>query len=460
MSREVINDLTRALRAPEVSITLPRAILELGFAEDEETVKQSLQRMVCDTTVLKEFDDPQEFNFKDVDALYAESVRESSPTYVVDALNYVRLYQALAKQMRTLDLDGEKWFGASMPHHAAAGLIAAVDAVEGFDATLLSSKLVLGKLYALQSRDAASRLFSSAHAELHDQFDVFPHEGGADTYLDASTLERNEEVIAERRESLPERREYGSVCLDNARFFIFMSCERKFLRIYMPYWLSVAEYLKARGFAFHVLLTDATDEADDIVESAAVLLRALAVFRGYDPTTFCDNVSFSSVPVPPWCPDRRSYSACARFLYARELSERTGARVIVQDIDFFVSHDPVPWYEALPPDRLSLGSYGVKLTVDPWMKFSAGIYVLPHEASAFALMQRMEDYLLKGLGKPVSWYLDQNAIAYLYEVGTSDYGDDLLFNLDRLRPGLPLPRAVWRPVHGLPIHGVFESSQP
>jgi hypothetical protein len=446
VSRDVIRDFERALRAPGSS-PLPRAILELPLSgSEEDAVKHTLHDMLIRTTVLKAFDNLAEFNFKDVDVLYAESRSAGSSEYVVDALNYLRLYQALAVHMRTLALGGS-WFGASISRDAS-NMIAALEKVNGLDPGLMSTKLMLGKLWALQDRPSARQLFEDATAGFEKDLGVFQHDCGATTYFDDASLERDRQLITERRMSLPPRQEYGPMNLEDSRFLIVMSCEQKYMRMYLPYWLSVAEYLEPRGFAYHFLLADSTGEAPEIIDDAEVLSQAMARFRGYDPSTFCRNVSFSSVPVPSWCLSLSSFAASARLLYARDISEGTGMRVITQDVDFCITHDPSPWFDALPVDRIALSSNRVIWTVDPWRKFLGGTYVLPSNELAFTLSRKVEDYLLNGLGKYTSWYLDQNALAYLYETADGDAGNSL-FSLAELGP-------LMRPSRGLDIHYMFK----
>jgi hypothetical protein len=451
-------ELQRALTEPGDS-PLPRAVLELRpDAGEEGAVKQQLARMLYQTTVLKRFSHANEFRFKDVDALYGEAIDSDCPDYLADSLNYLRIYQVLADRLRALNLGEEKWFGTRVPREAAPDLIAAIEGLGRFDPKLPSSMLVLGKLHALHSRKAACEQFAAAITRFRAGQDLLAREGGASTYFDQATMEGEAGTVGERREALPPKEEYGSIGLDGVRHLCLFSCEERFLRIYLPYWLSIAEYLKPLGFAYHVLITAPSSEAASMVEDAEASLRALAKLRDANPATFGDNISFSSVAVPSWCADERAYSACARYLYARELSERTGMRVIVQDIDLVVSFDPSPWFEAMPVDRIVLGSYSPDLSIDPWRKFSAGVFGLPHDEAAFELMRVIEDYLLEGLGQQASWYLDQNALAYLHDVATQEGErvDDLLFSLDDQRAGLPQVPGGLRPIHMLPVHGLFE----
>ena len=80
--------------------------------------------------------------------------------------------------------------------------------------------------------------------------------------------------------------------------------------------------------------------------------------------------------------------------------------------------------------------------------------MLPHDELAFALSRRVEDYLLRGLGESNSWYLDQNALAYLYESVAKENGalEGSLVSLETLEPKK-------RPFEGFGIHALFEKRQ-
>ena len=448
MFGEIICEFERALRAPGQS-PLPRAVLGLKPTEVDKTdFKRALGSVIYQTTALKAVHKRSEFDFKDVDSLYVESLRSACPTYLVEALNYLRLYQALAECMRLLNLGkGERWFSTDL-HKDSARLIAAVEGVHAFEPDLVSSRLVLAKLWALQDRGAARRLFAEAITDLDSDLGIFHHDCGATTFFDDAQLGRATDVIAKRQKFLPQRHEFNPIATGGTRFLIVMSCEQNYLRMYLPYWFSVAEYLGSRGFAYHFVLTDATAEASDIVEDAEALLQAMARFRNHDPATYCRNVSFSSVSIPPWCSDAPTFSACARLLYARDIAECTEMRVICQDIDLCVTEDPFPWFEALPADKIALTSERVALTIDPWRKFPGGTYVLPHKDSAFALSRRVEDYLLNGLAERHPWYLDQNALAYLYDTA-GGATNDLLYSLADM--------SMVRPSHAHKVHYLLKA---
>ena len=80
----------------------------------------------------------------------------------------------------------------------------------------------------------------------------------------------------------------------------------------------------------------------------------------------------------------------------------------------------------------------IGLSIDPWQKFRGGAFMLPPSAQALTLVKRLEEYLLLGLGEQESWFLDQNALGFLYETaiaeGLQEGAEGVLFSLDELRP--------------------------
>lgn len=451
---DIVRNLEVSLRA-ETSLPLPRAILDVRPLDEHEAkeVIETLRLLLVHTTVLRRFDSGSEFHFKDVDQLLREAVQIPCHDRVIEALNYLRLYQALAKQIRPLiENTYEVWYGNRSLVNSAAKFIHAIEDLDDFDPTLLSSRIVLGKLHALHDRHEANQLFTRAKAGFEDPIHLFLGEIGVRTYFSQAELELNRKLIAHRRETLPSRQQHRMMEVASAKFLVLMSCNEKFLQIYLPYWLLAAEYLNSRGFAYHFIVTaESADEAARLVDNAETVRRALATFRGYLPTTFARNVSFSWAAVPSWCPDARTFSACARFLYMREISEETGMQVIPQDIDFELAADPSPWFNALPKTQISMTSSRVAISIDPWQKFRGGALALPPLSQAQTWARCLEDYLLLGLADNYAWFLDQNALAFLYEQISLTDGleDGILFSLAALGP-------LIRPSNGVKIHALWE----
>ena len=444
-----IQDFHSALSHPGVT-SLPQAILHLDAAEDDErNISRALHTMLYGSTVLKSFDGPKDFHFKDVQRLYVEALSRESHAYVIESLSYLSLYSAIAQYIKTdaMNVRKERWFESRLPRYSE-DLIATVEGIEGFDSTLTSSQLVLGKLHALHDRRAAAAMFNAATRDSAQSMGIFQHDCGAVTYFEDLN------GLSVKDDDLPQHRYDTDRVLNvsNGRFLVVMSCEERYFRMYLPYWLSIAHYLQAKGFSYHFILIDANGEAERLFTDAENLLQAMAQFRGYRSDEYCQNVSFSYVSLPSWCPTAASFAACARLLYSREIAERTGSRVISQDVDLCLKEDPTAWFEALPADKLALASNRASLTIDPWRKFLAGTVVLPNDVPAFAAAREIEQYIAAGLKTRNSWYLDQNALAYVYDSHDGAHGD-LLFSLADLYP-------LARPSHSHRIHYMIKRLQP
>lgn len=373
-----------------------------------EPLRDLLRRLV----VLKPFDDPNQYVFPEAEALYAES--EGSAR---EAANYLRIYQAIASELRGVKGD---WFAGMLQNRETRDrLIRAVESLPGFDPYLTSSHIVLGKIEALCNRAAAASLLTISDEDLA----LFQIDVGARTYF------------SEIRPCEHERPALEVLDHPAAKDVILMSCDPRFLRSFLPYWASVAPYV--RDAEFHIIATDPQP-----IESALAMMRAMAEFRGGAP-----NVGFSVAIQPSWCINRSTWAACSRFLYARELSELTGARIVILDADFCMTDDPRPWLVKMPRDRIVVNSNMARFGLDPWRKFLGGTFVLPPNTRAYELMRIVEAYILGGLGERHSWFLDQNALTFLMDrVGRGEF-----VSLATL--------GVQRPVREIPINRLYERTQ-
>lgn len=453
MLEDAIRNLVSSLTTPGPGMLPREALGHLAEEVDQRLIEQRLSRMLYDLTVLRPFNGPDEFAFGSIDTRYLEAIRADSPSYLIEALNYLRLYRAVAQRFcRVVENANERWFESALPS-AEETLIDAVEELPEFNSQLLSSKIVLGKLRALRRRNLARQDFQSSIAagNFDQTMGVFGHDCGLMTYFDSAHLQQSATIIGERRESLSQviATEWQP---PKARFLVVMSCEERYFRMYLPYWLSVAEYLKDEEFGYYIILTCTSADAGTIsLDRAEALRHELARFRGCAPRTYADNVGIAPIVVPPWCSDGPTFAACARLLYARGVGEQTGQSVVCQDIDFCLVEDPTPWFSALRADKIALTSERIALTIDPWRKFLGGTYVLPATVRAYELFEKVENYLLAGLGERHPWYLDQNSLSYLHEISHTA-GEVAVTSLH----GSALPA---RPARAHSIHYMFKRRQ-
>ncbi|MBV9861260.1 MAG: hypothetical protein JO267_03840, partial [Alphaproteobacteria bacterium] len=280
------------------------------------------------------------------------------------------------------------------------------------------------------------------------------HDEGLATYFAKAALAAAAPRLAARRDQvlgswrrLSPLPEPGQRRPDELAFLY--SCDANFFRIYFPYWLSVAEYLKPSGFHFHFLLNGQETEILELLSDAEALRQRLGRFRDCDPDIYADNISYSFAPLPEFCAKPVTYFACARYLFARTVSQAFGGRLIIQDIDLVFRDNPRSYFETFAQDKFAIwcsaGLYGL----DPWRRFIAITFPVPCSEQAHECLADLEDYILAGLEKAGSWYLDQNALLYFFERMVARGRADMMENLAR-RP---------RPTFQERINSIFEYEQ-
>jgi hypothetical protein len=167
-----VQELDNSLHVAGVD-RLPRAILSLSDADADAAHLKSIQRMLARATVRKPFKDSSNYRFKDIEELYLQATYQGSPTFVRDALNYLRLYEALATEMRLTNDLPDLWFDARIPQDVAESLIDRIAKVNQLDCKLASTRMIWGKLHALRGRVYARRLFGDACAEMDGHSAIF-----------------------------------------------------------------------------------------------------------------------------------------------------------------------------------------------------------------------------------------------------------------------------------------------
>ena len=165
---------------------------------------------------------------------------------------------------------------------------------------------------------------------------------------------------------------------------------------------------------------------------AETLRVALAELRGIDPVVYADNVSFSTLGVPDWCPEPVTFYACARYLALGEMTERLGRHILVQDMDFTLLEDPEAFLAKFPQPGFGIQASNGLYGIDPWRRFMGGTFYAPNTKEARERLRDLEAYLIEGLARERSWYLDQNALTYFFE--RADENGEALCLLKMARP--------------------------
>ncbi len=368
---------------------------------------------------------------------------------VGEALNYIRLYDALGKEVVRRNLLDQNYLVAGHLHDCIEPVMAVIDSLPERRKQFYGTRMFRGKLESLRDRDAAAGIFAATLTEqtLFKQACTF--DGGGGTYFSEARIRANLPALVARQDELarslktlsrPEPGRCEPVWL--------FSCDVRFLAIYMPHWLATAEYCKRRNVEFHFIVIGSSEETDKALATVEALRRNLAELRGFDPATYDSNISFSTWSSPDWCPEPITIYACARYLAIGELSARFDRSILIQDMDFTLVEDPEAFMSRFPGPGFGIqpsrGMYGL----DAWRRFMGGTFFAPNSDAARRDLKMLEAYLLEGLPIGRSWYLDQNALAFFFE-RTSRSGESGFWSLIFHRP-TEQPR----------VNQLFEAAQP
>lgn len=352
------------------------------------------------------------------------------------ALDYLLLWGEAIEYSRANDLKGRYHEIFSHTDHVAA-IRERLDAVGGELSTEYGPLMFSAMLASTSDRTAAAELFRAANvaspefsrAALLDQF--------ASTYFSSAELRAKAEEAEERRRSLLE----GFQVLGEPEWdgddgiLLLFSCDPIFFAIYLPYWVSLSQYLLELDIYLHFVLVCDGQDADEILDKGQRVIESTARLRGCDPGLLSVHLSFSRVQVPSYVKDRTTFYACARYLVAGTIAGRFGGCVLVLDIDMTLRSDPEVFFQnlkRLPQPRLPIVIAGGMESLIPTRRYMAGTFPVPDGELGEWVMQSLEAYLYAGLSSAVSGTLDQNALAYVAEEMISRYGPDALVAIGSL----------------------------
>jgi hypothetical protein len=363
------------------------------------------------------FRQPDRFDLAVAGELFLEwlTLTDGSPL-VGEVLDALRRYDIVRRETIAQGCVRSNFFD---PAHLVAVVepsLAAAASLPGATADAYAERLFRAKLESLRSREAAAELFAGLRERPNVFQAVSDFDNGGMTYFTAARLREREPLLAARRTALIAGLETLSSPASTGETPVFLfSSDPRFLAIYLPHWLSLADYCKARDMEFHVLLNADGEAAREVLSRVEALRQSLASLRGADPERYADNLTFSVCPVPDWCPNPIAFYACSRFLVAGELTLRFGREVLVQDIDFSLVKDPAPFLKNFPGKGIGIHASEGLFGLDPWRRIMGGGFSVPDDDRARASLRHLEHYILEGLAEPVSWFLDQNALTYLVE---------------------------------------------
>jgi hypothetical protein len=352
------------------------------------------------------------------------------------ALDYLLLWAEAIGYARANDLKGRyhEIFG---PTEHVTEIHKRLNAVGGELSTEYGLLMFDAMLASTSDRAAAASLFQAANAAnpgfakaaLLDQF--------ASTYFSSAELRARAEEIEERRrllldefQLLSEPKRTG----DEGTLFLF-SCDPVFFAIYLPYWISLGQYLLEFDVSLHFVLACDDHDSDDLLDRGQGVIESTARLRGVDPDLLSSCLSFSRTQVPEYVKDRTTFYACARYLVARRMAERFNGRLLVLDVDMTLRSDPRVFFqhlERLPQGRLPMMIASGVATLIPTRRYMAGTFPVPEGELGEWVMQTLEAYVYAGLSSDVSGTLDQNALAYVAEETIGRHGPDALVSVGSL----------------------------
>lgn len=352
------------------------------------------------------------------------------------ALDYLFLWAEAIRYSKAADLAGPYHEVFTNGDHVAA-IGRRVDAMGDELSTEYGALMFRALLASTSDRDTAAGLFHAANAAnpefakatLLDQF--------ASTYFSTTELSARADEVDERRRALlsefrllsePKQGDDGSTLL-------LFSCDPVYFAIYLPYWISLCQYMLDLDINLHFVLVCEQQEASEILDRGEQVIESTAHLRGGDLGLLSKHLSFSHVETPGYVKDRTTFYACARYLVAMNLDRRFKGRVVILDIDMTVRSDPAMFLQRLREVsdlRLPMTIASGLQSLIPARRYMAGTFPVPKGELGERVMSSLESYIYAGLSSEVSGTLDQNALAYVAEGMIGEYGHDALIAVGRL----------------------------
>lgn len=433
---DVLRGAARYLQGAEAGLSAAAPLLGLGADEDGPALAAAVSRLVSD--LLPDLLGPgrRRLDTRRIHALReAWSAEPGRSRIVGEGLNYLRLYACLAEEARAQALRPGALESLVEP------VLARIRELPDSDRSGASWRMFDGKLESLRDRARAARLFDEARAA-EPAFRV-AFDAGAAAYLGpdriAAAAGDGREGLLSGLKPLNGPRPQG------ARPVVTLWCDPRLMAIYLPGWLGAADYCKARGLEFHVVLLADEAAAADALDRVERLRLALADLRGAAPGGFADNVSWSVWAPPAEARDRSAFHACAPYLGLATLSEAFGRDLLVHDIAAPLTREPDELLARLPREAICVQPSPGLLGVEPWRRYSPSFFYLPATDAARAALAPLQDYLAAGLALPAAPALVENALAWFVERAGS-----ASVRLADMEGGAERPR----------INALFEALQP
>lgn len=285
----------------------------------------------------------------------------------------------------------------------------------GTTAGQIAVESTFGKLHSLRNRrDAAVHFARVRELDAPGLIEHFYLETGNKTYFSADEIESGDvDAAGDIKRSI--------VPLDarapSNETSIVIAMDPGFYRTYAPMLLFYAQQMPSVDYTF-LLCSDeegarsAIADGDDFAHSLARLNRSGSP----------KNVHHYRVPVPPSTIDPITFFASARFFAPEILLERY-ASVYLMDADLATDTDPREYLRRVSTLTFALPSMTGFAALHPWRRYLAGNVALHRRVLDTPVLGDLQSYLAYGLRQPLSWTLDQNALAYTVERNPEHFTD-------------------------------------
>ena len=189
---------------------------------------------------------------------------------------------------------------------------------------------------------------------------------------------------------------------------ILYSGNPEFYRAYLGrifYFMTVFE-----EYHYHFSLLGPRKEANEFVDEMLQLWNAMASIKRQASR---NRLSVSFAEVPENLPNRVSFLASARYLFAAQNIEKFPKGLWIHDIDLYPDGDFRPIIGRIPKTAdiaISLSPFLGGIL--PWKRFLAGNVYLRSTPKTQRFLSCVQEYLDYWLQADGSWMIDQNALAH------------------------------------------------
>lgn len=281
------------------------------------------------------------------------------------------------------------------------------------DPRTLASWLLRGQIESTYCRAHAGDTFATIRRSRHRKLlRRSSWDAGALSYLSETELaEANGGTIKPR----PGASWLKLGTTDNPHSLV-VSVTPEYFRAYGPALLFNAQ--QAPEVDLVILICTDEDTASVLSDEANEYLRALSSFNSQP---LPQNLTMLAVETPEWIKDATTYFSCARLMAIPDLLKYFDS-IYCLDANAVLRGNPAAFMSKTAHLTISAPASTGPLSVSPWRRFRADSVVVNHDAADSEFLDRLLDYIYRGLQTPSSYGLDRNALAYAMDrTGGADF---------------------------------------